>query len=176
MKISILSAFFWLCLSAGALPAAAELAKGDPAMILPKAHLLNQTEILAGETGEKRACRADVRSFGRMLWQDHKSSDRQVMGQLEQRGISPLNVPLDSYEASQVQKLKAALEELAHKRGCAFDRPFLLAMRDAHVFAIQVFQAALATATDPQIRSLVQATLPALQSHLAKAEELLGSR
>ena len=64
------------------------------------------------------------------------------------------------------------LDQLAPKRGRAFDKPYVAHMVTGHRQAVQLFEAKSKDAENPQLKEWARRNLPVIRMHLQKAEEL----
>jgi putative membrane protein len=145
---------------------------GAPEMILPKMHALNNAEIQAGNLAIKKACRAEVRQFGQALVADHSANNTQVGELAHSKGVSPRKV---YWNETEQQNLNQHEQNMAHLRSmttCDFDSAFASAMVNAHTFAVSLASSALAEASDEDVKTYLQNTIPKLREHLERAKSL----
>src|SRR4029078_9655123 len=102
----------------------------------------------------------DVKSFGKMLVDDHPASNTKATSLAQSNGVTPPTEP----KAADKQKH----DELAKLSGADFDREFAKAMVKGHEEAISKFEAA--SKGDDDIAKFAQETLPTLQKHLKTAQ------
>lgn len=170
----LIIAFVGILALVGQANLAVAASRGAPATIFPKLHMLNLDEVKAGNLGAAKACRPDVRLYGQHLAMDHKLADANLMALARQRLI-PLNrVALEPWEMNNVRNQEAAMRRLRAMRGCQFDHFYLMAMRDAHAFAIRMVTLSLYDRTSLPIRPMLTRTLTSLRQHHARALQLLS--
>src|SRR6185295_13740071 len=141
------------------------LAKSDPAF-LTEAIQINLAEISVGDLAQKNGGSDDVKSFGKMLVDDHSASNTKATSLAQSNGLTPPTEP----KAADKQKH----DELAKLSGADFDREFAKAMVKGHEEAISKFEAA--SKGDDDIAKFAQGTLPTLQKHLKTAQTLQSSK
>jgi putative membrane protein len=164
----------------------------------------NQFEIATSQLAKERASSNEVREFASQMIEDHRrlQSDlsRQPRGGTEastRRDINPAPQPratnpdrplpgagiaqreaTDAGNQAAISRLsptkRAEYEILASKTGSEFDTCYLKQQVAAHKCAIGLFETQAEKGQDESLRVLAQATLPDLQRHLAKAQQLLG--
>ena len=141
------------------------LAKSDTAF-LTEAIQINLAEISVGDLAQKNGGSDDVKSFGKMLVDDHTASNTKATSLAQANGVTPPTEP----KAADKQKH----DELAKLSGADFDREFAKAMAKGHEEAISKFEAA--SKGDDDIAKFAQETLPTLQKHLKTAQTLESSK
>jgi putative membrane protein len=140
-------------------------AKTD-ATFLTDAIQINLAEISVGDLAQKNGGSDDVKSFGKMLVEDHTTSNTKATSLAQANGITPPNEP----NAAE----KKLHDELAKLSGMEFDREFAKAMVKGHEDAIAKFEAA--SKGDDDVAKFAQETLPTLQEHLKTAQSLASSQ
>jgi putative membrane protein len=145
--------------------AAAGYAKSDKTF-LTDAIQINLAEISVGDLAQKNGGSDDVKSFGKMLVDDHTASNTKATSLAQANGITPPTEPKAE------DKKKG--DELAKLSGAEFDREFAKAMVKGHEEAIGKFEAA--SKGDDEIAKFAQETLPTLQKHLKTAQSLESSK
>ena len=135
-------------------------------------HQADQVEMEMGFIAKSNAGSKDVKDYGRMLEQDHNKNDKQLMAFAKERQMQLL-MPKSGSE----QKAEAKdLDELRHLKGDAFDQKFLQMMVDAHSKKIDEVQKKMNDVKDPQLKSMMQETLPVLKHHRDMAQSLLQKK
>jgi putative membrane protein len=130
------------------------LAKSDTAF-LTEAIQINLAEISVGDLAQKSGGSDDVKSFGKMLVDDHTASNTKATSLAQSNGVTPPTEP----KAAEKQKH----DELAKLSGADFDREFAKAMVKGHE-------------GDDDIAKFAQETLPTLQKHLKTAQTLQSGK
>src|ERR1051325_10763963 len=140
-------------------------AKSDPTF-LNEAIQINLAEISVGQLAQDKGGSDDVKSFGKMLVDDHTAANSKATALAQANGVTPPTEP----KAADKQKH----DELAKLSGAEFDREFAKAMVKGHEEAISKFEAA--SKGDDDIAKFAQETLPTLQKHLKTAQTLESSK
>jgi putative membrane protein len=140
-------------------------AKSDTTF-LTDAIQINLAEISVGDLAQKNGGSDDVKSFGKMLVDDHTASNMKATSLAQANGVTPPTEP----KAADKQKH----DELAKLSGAEFDREFAKAMVKGHEEAIGKFEAE--SKGDDDIAKFAQETLPTLQKHLKTAQSLQSSK
>jgi putative membrane protein len=140
-------------------------AKTEPTF-LTEAIQINLAEISVGDLAQKNGGSDDVKSFGKMLVEDHTASNTKATSLAQANGITPPTEP-----NAEEKKMH---DELAKLSGTEFDREFAQAMVKGHEDAIAKFEAA--SKGDDDVAKFAQETLPTLQQHLKTAQSLASSQ
>jgi putative membrane protein len=145
--------------------AAAVYAKSDTTF-LTDAIQINLAEISVGDLAQQKGGSDDVRSFGKMLVDDHTASNTKATSLAQANGVTPPTEPnaTDKKKHDELEKLS----------GAEFDREFSKAMVKGHEEAIGKFEAA--SKGDDDVAKFAQETLPTLQKHLKTAQSLASSK
>jgi putative membrane protein len=144
---------------------ASSTAKSDTAF-LTEAIQINLAEISVGDLAQKNGGSDDVKSFGKMLVDDHAASNTKATSLAQANSVTPPTEPKPED--------KKKHDELAKLSGAEFDREFAKAMVKGHEEAISKFEAA--SKGDDDIAKFAQETLPTLQKHLKSAQSLESSK
>lgn len=154
----------------------------EEANILIKIHLVNQMEIEAGQLAQQKGQSEQVRRFGERLARAHRDVDQEVQSLARREGIDlPAAQPrAQSREQSaevekHQQEQQQPLERLEKAQAEDFDREFADAMVDGHRKTIDRLKDAKDGLANPEVRDLVDRTLPILESHQRDAEQLKSS-
>jgi putative membrane protein len=167
-------------------------------------HLVNQMEIQVGKLAQEKGQSEQVRQFGQRLAQAHRDVDQEVRSLARRQGIelpkaepgaassggawpssmlpgtsTPQTAALDREQSAELERhyreQRELLERLQKVQGQDFDREFAEAMVDGHRKTIGRLNDAKNDATNPEVRDLVDRTLPILESHQRDAEQLKSS-
>jgi putative membrane protein len=140
-------------------------AKSDTTF-LTDAIQINLAEISVGDLAQQKGGSDDVKSFGKMLVDDHTASNAKATSLAQANGVTPPTEP------SAADKKKH--DELEKLSGAAFDREFAKAMVKGHEEAIAKFEAA--SKGNDDVAKFAQQTLPTLQKHLKTAQSIASSK
>jgi putative membrane protein len=123
----------------------------------------NLAEVQMGQLAQEKGTRDDVKSYGRMLQQDHSAANQQATAAASAVGVTPPTEPN--------KKQKADHAKMAKLSGAAFDSAFAKHMVQDHKKDIAEYQKE-AKRNDAQVSQYASATLPTLQKHLESAQSL----
>jgi putative membrane protein len=157
--------------------AGTDVAQGDVALVA-KVHETNQKEIRMGQLASDKAKSRRVETYARKLVSDHKAMDRELMSYARKKGLEPQleQVAVGGTAAPQTDAAKAEADmhaRLMGETGNEFDQDFVATMVDEHDRAIEMVRSARDSATDPELRKLLDKALPKLEQHRKQAQELL---
>lgn len=153
--------------TASAQPAASPSSYSD-AQILGALQGADSSEIQAGKVAEQKATNAAVKSFARMLVTDHTKGATQTK-QLAKDSLSAQTPPGDTTATATTHFLDR-LNSTA--KGLAFDTAFVNHEVEDHQHDIDDTKQMVDAAKNPQVKQLLQKTLPVLQKHLDRAKAL----
>jgi putative membrane protein len=119
----------------------------------------NLAEVQMGQLAQEKGTRDDVKSYGRMLQQDHSAANQQATAAASTVGVTPPTEPN--------KKQKADHAKMAKLSGAAFAKH----MVENHKKDIAEYQKE-AKRNDGQVSQYASATLPTLQKHLESAQAL----
>ncbi len=116
------------------------------------------------ELGAKRASRADVKDFAGMIVADHTKANAELATLAGSKSVE-LSSEVDSKHADTYDELETENEK-------DFDKEFLSVIVSGHKKCVKNFEDAAEDAEDSEVKLWAAKMLPALKSHLQKAEEL----
>jgi putative membrane protein len=122
------------------------------------------SEVKIAELAVTKAERSDVKAFAETLVTDHTAVNAQLAALATKKGVE-VSAVLSPAHAATVQKLEKATK-------ADFDKEFLTVIISDHKKCISSFETASKDAKDNDLRIWVDKTIPALKSHLEKAEAL----
>jgi putative membrane protein len=154
--------------------ARSESAEGDLALI-QKVHEANLKEIEMSYLAADKARSPKVKSYARKLVSDHKAMDRQLMAYASKKGLeSRLEQVAANANAGAGSSASTDMHaRLMGETGEEFDHDFVATMVDEHDKAIEMVRSARDSATDPQLRALLNEAVPKLEKHRKLAQDLL---
>lgn len=127
----------------------------------------NMGEIRLGETAQQQAESQEVREFGQRLVEDHRKANEQL------RSIATANhIPWPTSIKEEHRELATTLTDLSGQR---FDQKFMQEMVKDHQKDVEKYEKMTNQIQDQQLEQYVQDTLPVLQQHLQRAQEIQGS-
>lgn len=120
-------------------------------------------EVAAGKMAEGKAQNADVKSFAGMLVTDHSANNEELQALARQKGVT-LPAALPKKEEKKIAKMEKAKN---------FDKTFIHEQGiEDHKHDIKDFKKAAKEAKDPDVKAYAEKTLPTLEKHLQRAEEI----
>jgi|SRR5579862_2069901 len=145
--------------------------KGDSApsaqaddFFLDSAAQANLAEVKQGQIAESRSANAEVKKFAKHMIEDHSQANSELLDLAKQKAIPVSQKPDRAHET--------AAEDLKSLSGAELDRAYVKRMVDDHVSAVALFEKFAEQASDPDIRTFAQKTLPVLRKHLTMARDL----
>jgi putative membrane protein len=162
-------------------------------------HDTNVFEIEAAKLALSNGSSDEVKSFAKQMINDHQSADAQLRAYAGAHGIDvdQLRSKLDQASQERLEQARRSktvgsatgewawswentlrktnedadeLAKLRTLRGSAFDREYVRAMVDGHQKAIDRLSDAKGRNIAPDLRTLIEGQLPAIQSHLEMAQ------
>jgi len=121
-------------------------------------------EVSLGQMATNKASHDNVRSFARMMVDDHSAANDQLQSLAANRGVA-----LPSHLASNERSLQQHLDGMS---GRSFDRAYVQAMVKDHRKAVSLFRKEASSGHDNEVTQWASETLPRLQHHLREAERL----
>jgi putative membrane protein len=133
---------------------------------LKKAEEANIKERNLGRVMLEKSQNKDVKDYAQMLVDDHSKNLRDVVDLMNQKGMAqPKDLPEVKNEA---------LDKLNAMSGPELDREFVIMMMDDHQKDVSEFRNEANTAQDKDVKDYATNTVPVLEKHLQKAQELQG--
>ena len=121
-------------------------------------------EVRMGQLIAEGAQSKVLRDFGQRLVTDHTKANQELIQIAASKGVSAPSQPAEKHEQM--------LENLSKMKGAEFDRAAQQHAVMHHQEDVQLFQQALQTLQDPELKAFAQKTLPTLQEHLKMAQGL----
>lgn len=134
---------------------------------LKDAAMDGMAEVRLGELAGRQGASEDVRRFGEKLVTDHRSANQELMRLSSMKAVS---VPDRLSEEG-----RRTVDELSGKTGADFDRAWIDQIVQDHEQDIEKFQRQAEGAQDPDVKAFASKTLPTLQDHLRRAQEIQKS-
>lgn len=123
-------------------------------------------EVQLGQLATEKAQNNDVKRFGQMMVDDHGKGNDQLKSVAEQKGVT---LPTDLSA-----KDKAEKDRLSKLSGDAFDKAYMRHMVMDHKKDVAEFKRESTAAKDNDVKNFASQTLPTLQKHLERAQQLAG--
>ncbi len=157
--------------AAGATTAPTPAATATPAMAAPDREFVmtaassDNMEVEASRLALERTKSDAVRKFAQQMVDDHTKTSEQLRTIARNAGVT---------EAMQMNSMHSGdLDRLRGMNGRDFDREYAAQIGvAAHQQAVTLFERAAREATDPQLKSFAEQTLPHLRDHLKQSQAL----
>jgi putative membrane protein len=121
-------------------------------------------EVQLGRLALQKASRSEVKEFGQMMVADHTKANDQLLNIAQGKGPAAPH--------SLEPEHKAAQDHLSKLSGEAFDRAYMQHMVKDHQKDVALYRKQATGASDPDVKQFASATLPTLQKHLQRAQEI----
>lgn len=133
------------------------------AQFLVDAAALNLEGILLGQLAQEKGTSIHVKELGKMMTDDHTTSQRGLVNLAARKNIS---IPSQTTDAT-----KEVYADFNLKTGKEFDISFAQLMINEHEDAIEVFEKAINECSDSEIKNWATSELSVLRNHLLHAIE-----
>ncbi len=118
----------------------------------------------ASRMAHQRTSNEQIRQLAAQMERDHTATNRRLAA------AGGIRVPaLDG-------RHRAMHDRLRESSGSRFDQMWLEQMRQSHLESIALYNRVINTATSEDTRELAEATLPVLESHLERLEDLIPAQ
>jgi putative membrane protein len=131
---------------------------------IAKAAKGNRAEVTLGKLVADKTKDPNVRQFAQMMVKDHSAAQNDLQQLAQSKNITlPEGLPDDA---------TALQSKLSSATGKALDKDYMDSMVDDHKKDVSEFQDASQNAKDPDVKQFAAKTLPTLQKHLEKAQQI----
>ncbi len=128
-----------------------------------KAAMGGAAEVATGQIAVQQGDSEGVKQFGQMMVTDHTKANDQLKQIASSKGITiPDADPKADKETAKLSKLS----------GPAFDKKYVKMEIKDHASTIKLFQKEADKGSDPDLKKFASDTLPTLQTHADKANQL----
>ena len=137
-------------------------------------HHINLMEIDMG-TSAKKVATAKVKKYGAMLVTDHTKSDKDLAALGKKKGVAKLpDAPVAATDAEKKdhEEMMAKMATLKTLKGAEFDKMYLQMMVEGHDKELAKNDTLLASATDADVKALLEKRKTTLQKHADGARAL----
>ena len=150
-------------MTAGSGLAASSLGSDDTSFV-KNAAKGGMAEVELGRLAMQRGASAEVRDFGGRMVRDHSKANHELQALAASKGVDlPKSKSIgEDVSAAHLKMLK----------GKAFDAAYIKMMVEDHKQDVADFQKAADGSQDPDVKKFAAKTLPTLQSHLDKIEQI----
>jgi putative membrane protein len=124
----------------------------------------NRAEVTLGKMVASKTKDPSVRQFAQQMVKDHSTALNELTQLAQSKNITlPEGLPDDA---------TALQSKLSSATGKSLDKDYMDGMVDDHKKDVSEFQDASQNAKDPDVKQWAAKTLPTLQAHLQKAEQI----
>jgi putative membrane protein len=124
----------------------------------------NRAEVTLGKMVASKTKDPSVRQFAQQMVKDHSTALNELTQLAQSKNITlPEGLPDDA---------TALQSKLSSANGKSLDKDYMDSMVDDHKKDVSEFQDASQNAKDPDVKQWAAKTLPTLQAHLQKAEQI----
>lgn len=134
------------------------LKHGDRSFV-EKAAKSNMEEIAISRVAAERATNPQVRDFAQMMISDHTGSNSELMTLASSKGLTLPTKDID-------------VEKWQNRSAKDFDEEYMEKMVSDHKEDVELFEKEGKKGDDMELSTFANKTLPTLQAHLAKAQEI----
>lgn len=129
----------------------------------------DMVEINLGTLAQTNASAQSVKDYAQMLVTDHTNDFNHLYELAHQTNLTRP----DAIDAAHNKSMIGPFQKL---KGEAFDRRYIHDMIAGHTAAIATYKKEAANATNPDVKSYAEETIPTLQKHLDGAKDLLRAK
>ena len=145
-------------------PARAGQSKNADQKFIECAATMDQFQIQAARLAERQASDDQIKQFARQIAQDRQQSSQQLQQAAQQAGIRV------SQQLKPAQQ--AMLQDLQQLQGEDFDRAWLYGNVAGQTIGVLQYRDAARECQNEQLKQYAQQTLPTIQKHLQRAQEM----
>jgi putative membrane protein len=135
----------------------------SPDSFMRDAAQANSAEIELGKLAGTNGQSADVKSFGKMMVDDHGKAGKEAEELAKKKNMT-LPTDLGSHQST-VDKLKGL-------KGADFDKQYVDEMVNGHEKVVSMFEKEAANSSDPDVKAFAAKTLPTIRKHLDRIKEI----
>ena len=140
--------------------------RADGTSFVMKMAVSDMFEIESSNLALDRSKNNEIKSFARMMAQDHAQSAEKLKDAYKKSGIAdPLPARLDQGRAQKMARLRSLT-------GTDFDQAYMLAQLEGHQQAVDLLQTYSLKGDKPALKMFATEALPTVQKHLGHAQRL----
>lgn len=148
--------------------------QANTAVVLRQIHETNLTEIALGKMAQAKASTDEVRAYADQLVQDDTNVDQTVVAMTQKSGAhSKIGAEEQRHVRQKTGREKQLERKLKAARGLDFDRLFLQETSSDHERLIRQLQQDREDASDDDVETLIDKTIPILEQHRQLAQILM---
>jgi len=129
-----------------------------------RASSMNVAEISAHKSAATHAMSADVKMHAKHMLADHQKMGDEMKALASKKNMTISNDP-------PADKKQMIDDMNANKKGKDWDMAYLNAQVNDHQEAISLFESASSSVKDPDLKAMIDKTLPTLRSHLQMVQD-----
>ncbi len=141
-----------------------EETQDDLSEFMTKAASGGMMEVELGNLAQQKGQHADVKSFGKMMVDDHTKANNDLKNLAGQKGI----VLPDSMGEDHMDRVT----ELREKTGADFDKAYMDLMVEDHEEDVSLFENAANNLEDADVKTFANSTLTVLRQHHERAKQI----
>ena len=130
-----------------------------------KASSANVAEVTAHKSAQTHAMGADVKMHAKHMLNDHEKLGSEMKALAAKKNLTISNDP-------PADKKQMIDDMNANKKGKDWDRAYIDAQVADHQEAISLFEAGSSSVKDPDLKALIDKTLPTLRDHLQMIKDV----
>lgn len=153
--------------TASAQSAAAQPAQTDAAGYVEQTAISDLFEVSAAQAALQKASSDEVRSFARMMIDDHTKAGEQLAEAAKAQNVAT-SLPT-SVDAAHDQRL----QDLANATEQDFDRLYMRTQVEAHTAALKLQQDYSSFGANPALKAIATQLVPIVKRHLDQAQTIL---
>ncbi len=136
----------------------------DDTDFVKKAAKGNLAEVELGRLALQKSSSSEVKQFASRMIKDHSKANQKLSALAASKGVDvPTSVSLGS---------DVSMAHLKMLSGKSFDDAYIKMMVDDHKEDVSAFQKEADSSQDPEVKEFAAKTLPTLQAHLTKIEQI----
>lgn len=145
----------------------------DEVMIVAHLHHVNAMEIAMGKTAKLKGTAA-VKKLADMLIKDHGTADKALTAMTKKKSLKkiPAAKPETQVEKQEMQEMMDTMAAMKKLKGADFDREFLRINVEGHDKELAKTDVFLTSATDPDLKSILETRKTTLRRHADMAKQL----
>jgi putative membrane protein len=138
--------------------------------ILQALHTANAGEIEQGKLAQQKSQDGDVKHFAGMMIKDHSNADKKGQDVAQKTQMTLASSSVSASLQSDAQQLTSGMSA---RTGADFDRSYIDAQVREHQAVLDMIDTQLLpNAKSPDVKKLVQAVRPKVESHLKEAQDI----
>ena len=145
----------------------------DEVKIVAHLHHVNLMELDLGKAAKLKGTPA-VKRYAEMLIKDHGTGDKELLAFAKKKGLAkiPADKPETESAKAEMKEMMASVAAMKKLKGADFDREYLRMMVDGHTGELAKTDVFLASATDADLKVMLEARKTTLTRHADGAKEL----